>query len=360
MVGMSGGVDSAVAALLLHQQGHRVVGGFMKNWEDDDEQGYCQAEQDYQDALAACDKIGIPLLRANFAREYRKHVFAHFLREYQLGRTPNPDVLCNREIKFNAFLHFAEREGIAHIATGHYAGIACENGLFLLTQALDRNKDQTYFLYALNQAQLANAIFPLGGWNKPQVRKLAMAAGLPVADKKDSTGICFIGERPFRSFLGEYLPDQPGDIVDPDGVVIGAHDGLMFYTLGQRHGLRIGGSKRGTGAPWYVAGKDPASNRLLAVQGWDHPLLLAKELAASELNWIAGHAPAEVFHCQVKSRYRQPSQPAMVYLLEGSCRLVFDQPQRALTPGQAVVFYQGEYCLGGAVIDSVTGQWPNI
>ena len=358
MVGISGGVDSAVAALLLKQQGHEVIGAFMKNWEDEDEQGYCQADQDYQDSLAVCEKIGIPLLKTNFAQEYRKNVFADFLREYQRGRTPNPDVLCNREIKFKSFLQFAERNGADFLATGHYAGLKVDKGRVQLTQARDQNKDQTYFLYALDQQQLSKALFPLGGLVKQKVRQLASDFDLPVADKKDSTGICFIGERPFADFIGQYLPDQPGNMVDEQSKVIGTHNGLMYYTLGQRQGLGIGGSRQASGEPWYVAGKDISSNQLLVVQGHDHPLMMASELEAKSLNWIDGQAPAESFHCLIKSRYRQQAQPGLVRVTRDGCQVVFDQPQRSLTPGQSVVFYQDEYCLGGGIIEAVEGQWP--
>lgn len=357
MVGISGGVDSAVAALLLKQQGHEVIGAFMKNWEEDDEQGFCQADQDYQDSLAVCDKIGIPLLKTNFAREYRKNVFADFLREYQRGRTPNPDVLCNREIKFKYFLQFAQRHGAEFIATGHYAGLNRDQSTVRLLQAKDQNKDQTYFLHALNQQQLSKAMFPLAGLIKSEVRQLAADYDLPVADKKDSTGICFIGERPFADFIGQYLPDQPGEMVDEQGQVIGSHNGLMYYTLGQRQGLGIGGSAESSGKPWYVAGKDVSSNQLLVVQGNDHPLMRASELEAKNLNWIEGQPPAYSFHCLIKSRYRQQAQPGLVQVTETGCRVEFLHPQRSLTPGQSVVFYQDEYCLGGGIIETVKGQW---
>ena len=360
MVGLSGGVDSAVAALLLQRQGFDVRAAFMKNWEEEDQHGFCQADRDYQDALAVCESAGIPLSRVNFAKEYRKKVFADFLDEYRRGRTPNPDVLCNREIKFNTFLAFARRQGAVRLATGHYAGLRKEGTRILLTEARDSAKDQTYFLYALGQEQLRQAVFPLSALRKAEVRQLARQNRLAVADKKDSTGICFIGERPFADFIGEYLPDEPGDIVDLAGHRVGAHRGLLFYTLGQRHGLGIGGAREHSGEPWYVAGKDLARNQLLVVQGNDHPLLYATRLQATDLNWVAGVPPGERFVCSIKSRYRQSAVSGTVSLTERGCEVLFAAPQRSLTPGQSVVFYHSDVCLGGGIIDSVEGQWPHV
>jgi tRNA-uridine 2-sulfurtransferase len=353
IVGMSGGVDSSVAALRLLEQGHRVEGLFMKNWEDDDEPGYCAAAEDLADAQAVCDLLGFRLHTVNFAHHYWDRVFRHFLDEYQAGRTPNPDILCNKEIKFRAFLDYARGLGAARIATGHYARIGHENGRVTLLRALDAGKDQTYFLYTLNQEQLAATRFPLGELPKDRVRAIARDHGLPVHAKKDSTGICFIGERRFRDFLMRYLPARPGEIVGLDGAVLGEHQGLMYYTLGQRQGLGIGGVREGSEAPWYVVDKDLSTNRLLVAQGHDHPRLFHGALQARELHWISGEAPRSAFDCRARIRHRQPLQECRVTPLpDGDVDVVFREAQRAITPGQSVVFYQEEQCLGGGVIVS--------
>jgi tRNA-specific 2-thiouridylase len=344
VVGMSGGVDSSVAALLLKQQGYDVVGLFMRNWEDDAE---CPAKQDFLDVLAVADVIGIEVEAVNFAAEYKERVFSYFLREYQAGRTPNPDVLCNAEIKFKAFLDHAMGLGASKIATGHYAALRESDGEYQLIKAKDASKDQTYFLYRLSQAQLSKTLFPLGELPKSEVREIARKAGLPTHAKKDSTGICFIGERDFREFLGRYLPKQPGDMETPDGRLVGKHDGLMYYTLGQRQGLGVGGQ----GEPWYVAGKDLQRNVLIVVQGHDHPLLLKDTLAAQDLNWIAGRAPDGMLACGAKTRYRQQDAACRISALAGDhLELHFDAPQWAVTPGQSVVLYDREVCLGGGII----------
>lgn len=346
IVGMSGGVDSAVTALLLKQHGYRVTGLFMKNWEDGDDE-HCPARQDFLDVLAVADVIGIEVEAVNFSAEYKDRVFSYFLREYQAGRTPNPDVLCNAEIKFKAFLEHAFSLGGEHIATGHYARLREREGRFELLKAVDRAKDQSYFLHRLNQYQLSKAMFPLGGLTKPEVRKIAEHAGLPNFAKKDSTGICFIGERPFRAFLQRYLPIEPGEMRTPEGRVVGHHQGLMYYTLGQRQGLAIGGA----GEPWFVAGKNMADNSLIVVQGHDHPLLYSAVLHAQDINWIAGVAPDTARHYAAKTRYRQADAPCRITRLdETGCGLAFDTAQWAVTPGQSVVLYDGEICLGGGVI----------
>jgi tRNA-specific 2-thiouridylase len=352
IVGLSGGVDSSVAALLLQRQGYRVEGLFMKNWEEDDTEAYCSAAEDLRDAQAVADQLGIPLHTVNFASEYWDRVFSYFLQEYRAGRTPNPDVLCNREIKFRAFLDFArEQLAASQIATGHYAALERHDGINRLIRAEDEEKDQTYFLYMLDQSQLHHARFPLGGLRKQQVREIARQAGFPNHKKKDSTGICFIGERKFRDFLQRYLPAQPGDIVTPLGKVIGRHQGLMYYTLGQRQGLGIGGRQDAGEAPWYVVGKALDHNRLIAAQGHDHPLLLSTTLEADQLHWVAGAAPALPLTCQARIRHRQPLQACQIQPEDpGYCRVVFEQPQRAITPGQAIVFYQQKECLGGGTI----------
>jgi len=348
VVGMSGGVDSAVAALLLKRQGYQVVGLFMKNWEDDDEaDGSCPAKQDFMDVLAVADQIGIEVEAVNFAKEYKERVFAYFLREYQAGRTPNPDVLCNAEIKFKAFLDHALALGAEKIATGHYAKVRERFGQFELLKAEDGGKDQSYFLHRLNQAQLSKALFPLGELYKREVREIAREAGLPVHAKKDSTGICFIGERPFREFLERYLPKNPGEMVTPEGKLMGQHQGLAYHTLGQRQGLGIGGQ----GEPWFVAAKDMEHNRLIVVQGHDHPLLLKGSLRAMDLSWVSGEMPHTEWVYAAKTRYRQADAPCSITRVDGeSCDIEFAQPQWAVTPGQSVVLYDSEVCLGGGVI----------
>ncbi|HUN68029.1 MAG TPA: tRNA 2-thiouridine(34) synthase MnmA [Burkholderiales bacterium] len=350
VVGMSGGVDSAVAALLLKRAGYDVVGLFMKNWEDDDTDEYCSTRQDLVDAAAAADVIDIELEAVNFAAEYKDRVFAEFLREYRAGRTPNPDVLCNAEIKFKAFLDHAMELGATRIATGHYARVAEKNGIYELHRGSDPAKDQSYFLHRLNQAQLSRVLFPLGGLRKTEVRKIAAEAHLPNHDKKDSTGICFIGERPFREFLNKYLPREPGAIMTPQGMRVGTHIGLAFYTIGQRKGIGIGGTKDKSGDPWYVAQKDPGSNSLIVVQGHDHPLLFKRSLRALDASWIAG-APAAGSTHSAKTRYRQADAPCLVTRSEDDeIGVEFAQPQWAVTPGQSVVLYDGAVCLGGAII----------
>jgi len=357
VVGLSGGVDSSVAAWLLKQQGHEVVGLFMKNWEDDDDDEYCSTRQDLIDAAAAADVIGIELEAVNFAAQYKDRVFAEFLREYSAGRTPNPDVLCNAEIKFKAFLDHAMKLGAAHIATGHYAQVRERNGRFELLRGIDPGKDQSYFLHRLNQAQLSNTLFPVGHLHKRDVRRIAGEIGLPNAKKKDSTGICFIGERPFREFLNRYLPSRPGPIRTPDGTPggrqIGEHVGLSFYTLGQRKGIGVGGQKDSSGEPWFVARKDMVNNTLWIVQGHDHPWLLATRLAADDAAWIGGTGPAPGARLTAKTRYRQADAACTVGTVDSDrVELVFDAPQWAATPGQSAVLYDGEVCLGGGVIAS--------
>ncbi len=358
VVGLSGGVDSAVSAHLLKQAGHEVVGIFMKNWEDDDDDEYCSSRQDFLDAASVADVLGIEIEHVNFAAEYKDRVFAEFLREYQAGRTPNPDVLCNAEIKFKAFLDHAMRLGAEKIATGHYARVRQVGSEFQLLKGLDPLKDQSYFLHRLNQAQLAKTMFPVGELPKTEVRRIAAEIGLPNAKKKDSTGICFIGERPFREFLNRYLSNQPGPIKDDRGRTIGEHVGLSFYTLGQRKGIGIGGLKekgapRGGGEhePWFVARKDIARNTLYVVQGHDHPWLLQHTLTADDTSWVAGHAPA-AGHIAAKTRYRQADAACEFTPGEPAFTLRFGEAQWAVTPGQSAVLYDGEVCLGGGVIAS--------
>ena len=347
VVGLSGGVDSAVAALLLKQQGYEVIGLFMKNWDDDDDDEYCPARVDLVDAASAADRIGIDLEAVNFSAEYKARVFSLFLEEYQAGRTPNPDVLCNAEIKFKAFLDHAISMGADYIATGHYARLDRSNGTARLFKALDESKDQSYFLYRLNQAQLSKTLFPLGELRKTAVREIAQKHNLPNHAKKDSTGICFIGERPFREFLNRYLPKQPGAMRTPDGRHIGEHQGLMFYTIGQRQGLGIGGP----GEPWFVADKDMEKNILYVVQGHDHPALLKPNFSASDLSWIAGDAPETTTRYGAKTRYRQRDATCRIDGVDlDSCNVSFDQPQWAVTPGQSVVLYDRDICLGGGII----------
>ncbi len=351
IVGMSGGVDSSVAAWLLLQQGYEVQGLFMSNW-DEDEDGYCTAAADYQDARTVCEQLGIPLHKVSFAGEYRERVFAYFLEEYRAGRTPNPDVLCNREIKFGVCFDYARRLGAEWVATGHYARVEHSPRPRLL-KGLDPEKDQSYFLHAMPAASLARTLFPVGDRHKDEIRAIARDLTLPVFDKKDSTGICFIGERPFAEFLSKYLPAQPGDIESLDGRKLGQHQGLMYYTLGQRQGLRIGGKADASEAPWYVAGKDLDRNVLLAVQGHDHPAMLSDSLIASQWQWVAGAPPAAEFECTVKVRYRQPDQGCQVTVIDADTVAIrFAHPQRAVTPGQYAVLYQGDECLGGGVIES--------
>ena len=354
VVGLSGGVDSAVTAWLLKQQGHEVVGIFMKNWEDDDDSEYCSSNVDFVDAAAVADVIGIEIEHVNFAAEYKDRVFADFLREYQAGRTPNPDILCNAEIKFKAFLDHAMRLGAEKIATGHYARVRqSPAGAFELLKGLDPTKDQSYFLHRLNQAQLSKTLFPVGELHKTEVRRIAEDTGLPNAKKKDSTGICFIGERPFREFLNRYLKSEPGPLLDERGREVGRHMGLSFYTLGQRQGLGIGGTKTGGGEhqPWFVARKDLARNALCVVQGHDHPWLLSHTLGAANCSWVAGHAPTPGA-LAAKTRYRQTDAHCAFTTDAGGFRLAFDQAQWAVTPGQSAVLYNGEVCLGGGVINS--------
>ncbi len=348
---MSGGVDSSVAALLLKREGYDVVGLFMKNWEDDDSDEYCSTRQDLIDAAAAADVIGIELEAVNFSAEYKDRVFAEFLREYQAGRTPNPDVLCNAEIKFKAFLDHAMSLGATRIATGHYAKLVERNGVYELHRGADTAKDQSYFLHRLTQSQLARVVFPVGSKAKGEVRNIAAEARLPNHAKKDSTGICFIGERPFREFLNRYLPREPGPIMTPQGMRVGTHIGLAFYTIGQRKGIGIGGTSGGAGDAWYVAQKDPASNSLVVVQGHDNPLLLKSALRAQDASWVAGGAPAAGSSHSAKTRYRQSDAPCTITRSQdGEIAVEFAQPQWAVTPGQSVVLYDGPVCLGGAVI----------
>ncbi|HEX9392730.1 MAG TPA: tRNA 2-thiouridine(34) synthase MnmA [Usitatibacteraceae bacterium] len=354
VVGLSGGVDSAVSALLLKQQGHEVIGLFMKNWEDDDDDEYCSTRQDFIDAAAAADVIGIDFEAVNFAAQYKDRVFAEFLREYSAGRTPNPDVLCNAEIKFKAFLDHAIKLGAGKIATGHYARVRETNGRVELLKGLDPGKDQSYFLHRLTQAQLGRAMFPVGHLLKSQVREIARQAGLPNHAKKDSTGICFIGERPFREFLERYLPRKPGAMVTADGRYIGEHQGLMYYTIGQRQGLGIGGRRDRDGTPWFVADKNLARNELIVVQGHDDAQLLNRRLHADDASWIAGAAPdAETPDYGAKTRYRQSDAACSLTAdRDQSFDLDFAEAQWAVTPGQSAVLYRGEICLGGGIISA--------
>ncbi|MCL4184817.1 MAG: tRNA 2-thiouridine(34) synthase MnmA [Burkholderiaceae bacterium] len=355
VVGMSGGVDSSVAAWLLKQRGFDVVGLFMKNWEGDDDDEYCSSRQDWIDAASAADVVGVDIEAVNFASEYRDRVFAEFLREYSAGRTPNPDVLCNAEIKFKAFLDHAMTLGAARIATGHYAQLrrAVEGARMQLLRGADPDKDQSYFLHRLTQTQLARTLFPVGHLRKREVREIARRIGLPNAAKKDSTGICFIGERPFREFLGRYLPTRPGPIETDAGTVVGEHVGLAFYTLGQRKGIGIGGTRGGSGEPWFVARKDLARNVLVVVQGHDHPWLLSHGLVAGQAHWIAGEPPPDDGRLSARTRYRQRDARCALHVTSASeFELGFEQPQWAVTPGQSAVLYRDEVCLGGGVIGS--------
>jgi len=350
IVGMSGGVDSSVTALLLLEQGYDVQGLFMKNWDEDDGTEYCTAKADLADAEAVCNTLGIQLHTANFAAEYWDNVFEHFLEEYKAGRTPNPDILCNREIKFKVFLEYAEMLGAELIATGHYVRKKQQENRTFLLKGLDNNKDQSYFLHAVDEAALARSLFPVGELEKPQVRALAEKHGFVTHDKKDSTGICFIGERRFKDFLQQYLPAQPGNIENENGEKIGEHAGLMYHTIGQRQGLGIGGIKGSSEEPWYVAGKDLQRNVLLAVQGSDHPALFSSSLRIGQIHWING-MPELPLKCRAKIRYRQADQPCVVHLSGNGYTVTFTKPQRAVTPGQSAVFYDGEICLGGGVIE---------
>lgn len=354
VVGLSGGVDSSVSAWLLKEQGYEVIGLFMKNWEDDDDSEYCSSRQDFIDATAVADVIGIDIEAVNFAREYKERVFSDFLREYSAGRTPNPDILCNSEIKFRAFLDHAMRMGADWIATGHYARVRRENGMTELLRGVDPGKDQSYFLHRLSQEQIRRVLFPVGGMLKTEVRRIADEIGLPNAKKKDSTGICFIGERPFREFLNRYLPTKPGPIKTPDGKIVGEHIGLSFYTLGQRKGIGVGGQQDSTGEPWFVAAKDLKTNTLWICQGHDHPWLLSHELTAVHPSWISGVVPDPSVPVTVKTRYRQKDGPCRLgSVTPDAFELLFDEPQWAATPGQSAVLYQGDVCLGGGFIDVV-------
>ncbi|MEO0437825.1 MAG: tRNA 2-thiouridine(34) synthase MnmA [Pseudomonadota bacterium] len=351
IVGMSGGVDSSVAALVLLEAGYLVEGLFMKNWEEDDGTEYCTAKEDYADAQSVAERLGIKLHAANFAAEYWDDVFEHFLTEYGAGRTPNPDILCNREIKFRAFLDYALELGADRIATGHYARIGREGERAILLKGADPNKDQSYFLHAVGHKEFGLTLFPLGGMLKQDVRAKAESAGLRTHNKKDSTGICFIGERRFKDFLEHYLPAQPGDISTLEGEVLGSHQGLMYHTIGQRQGLRIGGTSSHGDSPWYVAHKDMEQNRLLVVQGNDHPALFSDALTVGKFFWVAGEAPSFPLLCKAKVRYRQAEQPCRIEPSGSGYRVVFSEPQRAVTPGQSIVLYHEDLCLGGGVIE---------
>ena len=360
IVGMSGGVDSSVAALLLLRAGYEVEGLFMKNWDEDDGTEYCTAKADLTDAQSVADKLNIHLHTANFAAEYWDNVFDHFLNEYRAGRTPNPDILCNREIKFKAFLDYAVELGADMIATGHYARKRQRhNGCAELLKGLDHNKDQSYFLHAVTGARLSKVLFPVGDIEKPQVRALARQRNFVTHDKKDSTGICFIGARRFKAFLERYLPAQPGEIHTPDGICIGTHAGLMYHTLGQRQGLGIGGLRGSDGTPWYVIDKDLVNNVLIVAQGANNPYLFSSELTTSEISWINDAPGKWPFRCHAKTRYRQGDQACVIHQTANEFQVIFDEPQRAITPGQSVVFYDGEVCLGGGIIEHYKKRNPS-
>lgn len=355
VVGMSGGVDSSVSALILKEQGYDVIGVFMKNWDDTDEFGHCTATEDFEDVAQVCEQIDIPYYGVNFEREYEERVFEYFLEEYRKGRTPNPDVLCNKEIKFKELLHRALELGADYLATGHYAQIRTRSdGKMELVRGKDVGKDQTYFLHTLDQEPLQHAMFPIGHMEKTEVRQIASKYGLATAKKKDSTGICFIGEKNFRTFLSQYLPAQPGDIVDTDGRVVGRHEGLMYYTMGQRRGIGIGGQQAYSGQPWFVVDKDLNRNQLIVAQGANHPKLFSSSLTADKLSFVSESLPPhDTFRCTAKFRYRQDDEGVTVHLQgDAKCKVVFDYPQRAITPGQSVVFYDGDACLGGGVIET--------
>jgi tRNA-uridine 2-sulfurtransferase len=355
VVGISGGVDSAVTALLLKQQGYQVTGVFMQNWEDTDESG-CTVRQDYADAMGVCQQIGIELHHVNFAREYWDEVFSDFLEQYKAGFTPNPDILCNKYIKFKHFIDYASKLGAEYIATGHYAQLTHSSDRVSLLKGVDANKDQSYFLHAVSSVALVKSVFPLGGLEKTQVRAIAKQHNLVNYSKKDSTGICFIGERKFKDFLSQYIKEQPGKIVSLDGQVMGKHDGLMFHTLGQRQGLGIGGSKLAGNEPWYVAHKDLENNNLVVVQGGEHTCLFTSELTTEQISWIN---PIDKFplECSAKVRYRQVDQECVVDKLAQGYKVCFKQPQRAVTLGQSIVFYQGDICLGGGIIEQVKNDF---
>jgi len=358
IVGISGGVDSSVAALRLIEQGYAVEGLFMKNWEQDDDDDYCAAAEDLQDAQQVCDKLGIKLHSVNFADQYWDRVFQNFLDEYSAGRTPNPDILCNKEIKFKAFLDYALQLGAEYIATGHYVRKGEKNAQYQLLKGLDDNKDQSYFLYTLNQKQLKHSLFPVGDIEKPEVRRIAEKAGFVTHNKKDSTGICFIGERKFKDFLQQFLPAQPGGIKTLDGKIVGKHHGLMYYTLGQRKGLGIGGVKNASEEPWFSVKKDLDNNVLYVAQG-EHPSLYHTHLNASQLTWCSGVMPQLPYQCKAKVRYRQADQQCTIHSIEnGSATVSFNEAQRAITPGQSIVFYEDDNCLGGGIIDDMYNTDP--
>ncbi len=353
VIGMSGGVDSSVAAYLLKEQGYDVQCIFMKNWEDEDDEFYCSTEEDYSDAVQVCDLLDIPLHSVNFSKEYRENVFKYFLTEYKSGRTPNPDVLCNKEIKFKFFLDYALNLGAEAIATGHYARVIKSADGYQLFKGIDKNKDQSYFLYLLGQKELSKTIFTVGGMTKPEVRELAKKMKMPNSNKKDSTGICFIGERDFKTFLQQYLPARPGDIITAEEELVGQHDGLMYYTLGQRKGIGVGGGYGATEEPWYVVKKDLANNNLMIGQGHDHPGLYSKNIKAGQLHWITS-APSVHFECTAKIRYRQKDQACTIASIKNEiANIIFTEKQFAPTPGQSVVFYNREQCLGGGIIETV-------